>query len=50
METKRVVNAKKILLDGKTVRDDKLPAGIMSVLKINDNVDLNAGDSNYHDV
>ena len=35
LETKRVVNAKKILLDGKTVRDDKLPAGIMSVLKVN---------------
>ena len=35
LETKRVVNAKKVSLDGKTVRDDKLPAGIMSVLNIN---------------
>jgi len=34
LETKRVVNDKQILLDGKTVRDDKLPAGIMSVLEV----------------
>ncbi|MBS3133498.1 hypothetical protein J4470_05260 [Candidatus Woesearchaeota archaeon] len=34
LETKRVVNSKKVLLDGKTARNDKLPAGIMSVVEV----------------
>jgi len=34
LETKRIVNSQKIFLDGKSVKNDRLPAGIMSVLNI----------------
>lgn len=34
LETKRIINSKKISVDGKTVKNDKLPAGIMSVLDV----------------
>jgi len=37
LETKRIVHAQKILVDGKTVRSDKLPAGIMSVFNVKGN-------------
>ncbi|MBI2664742.1 hypothetical protein HYX10_05390 [Candidatus Woesearchaeota archaeon] len=35
-ENKRIINSKKISLDGKAVTDDKAPAGIMSVLSVQD--------------